>query len=142
MGYRSEVIFAVTPAAAPAFMALLAKYPEVKDMCHEADEFYSGYQEEGDWFMMWSGIKWYDGYPNVDTIESFIDALESDDLSEYGEEKPPVRSKKLMEDGKEKIIYEYWEEHFKFVRLGEDDGDNVHRGHAYDDIYISRSLSY
>ena len=73
MGYRSEVIFAVTPAAAPAFMALLAKYPEVKDMCHEADEFYSGYQEEGDWFMMWSGIKWYDGYPNVDTIESFID---------------------------------------------------------------------
>ena len=59
MGYRSQVVLAIAPEAASAFMALCAKRPEVMQLCHDADEFMSGYEQPGDYFMHWSHIRWY-----------------------------------------------------------------------------------
>ena len=86
MGYRSEVILAIAPEAAPAFMAMCAKYPKVLELCNEADIFRSGYESEGDWFMFWPGIKWYDCDEDVDQIQRFVEALCAADMTDYGED--------------------------------------------------------
>ena len=55
MGYRSEVVLAIAPEAAPAFMAMCAKYPKVNAFCfRDADYKASGHETEGDGFL--SGI--------------------------------------------------------------------------------------
>ena len=133
MGYRSQVILAVAPEAASAFMALCAKDPKVLEFCHEADTFTSGYDREGDYFMFWDQIKWYEGYPEVDALQKFITALEDDDLSDYGEPKHPKRP-----DGQNVE----WGEYFRFVRLGEDTDDLTESGWAFDSIGVTRSVYF
>ena len=133
MGYRSQVVLAIAPEAASAFMALQAKHPEVLALCNDADDFSSGYNQEGDWFMHWSHIKWYEGYEDVDALIKFIDALESDDLSEYGEPESPKRP-----DGTD----DEWGEYFKFIRLGENDDDTVQKGWGFIDIQIVRQIMF
>jgi hypothetical protein len=129
MGYRSEVILAIAPEAASAFMALCAKNPKVLKLCQDADNFESGYEQKGDYFMYWSGIKWYHGDPEIAAIESFVQALDSDDLYEYGEEHAPPGA-------------ETWHEYFKFVRIGEDLADTTDQGWAFPDICIQRTLNF
>ena len=129
MGYRSEVVLAISPEVAPAFMALCAKKPEIMQLCQDADTFKSGYEEPGDYLMHWSSIKWYDSYPEIATLQNFIENLEIDDLTEYGEKHRP--------DG----IAE-WAECFKFIRLGEDCSDIDQRGYGFPDVMTYRSLSF
>ena len=133
MGYRSQVVLAIAPEAAHAFMALQAKHPEVLALCNDADDFTSGYAQSGDWLMHWSHIKWYEGYPEIDILNGFIDALESDDLSEYGEPEPPKRP-----DGTD----DQWGEYFKFIRIGEDNDDLAEKGWGFHDICISRAIQF
>ena len=133
MGYRSQVVLAVAPEAASAFMALCAKDPKVLEFCHKADTFTSGYAREGDYFMFWDHIKWYEGYPEVEAIQAFVLALEDDDLSDYGESEPPKRP-----DGSD----DQWGEYFRFVRLGEDTDDLTEKGWAFDGIGVTRSLYF
>jgi len=134
MGYRSQVVLAIAPEAASAFMALQAKYPKVLELCNDADDFSSGYAQPGDWFMHWSHIKWYEGYPEIDVLNGFIDALEADDLSEYGEPEPPKRP-----DGTD----DQWGEYFKFIRIGEDNDDLTEKGWGFqNDIFISRHIAF
>ena len=128
MGYRSEVVLAVTPEASSAFMALCAKHPEVMQLCHDADIFKSGYEQPGDYFMHWSSIKWYDGFPEIARLMLFVEHLESDDPTEFGEKDDP-------EDGE-------WHECFKFIRLGEDPDDYDQRGYGFPDIQTYRSVSF
>ena len=126
MGYRSEVVFAITPEAVPAFMALCAKTPELQDLCFkENDLLQSGVDRKGDYLFQWDHIKWYSSYPPIEELEAFIDALESDDLSAYGEEEEHD-----------------WHECFKFVRIGEDLDDTDQRGYGFDGIHINRSISF
>ena len=133
MGYRSQVVLAIAPEAAHAFMALQAKHPEVMELCNDADDFTSGYAQPGDWFMHWSHIKWYDSFSEVARLQEFIDALDSDDLSEYGEPEPPKRP-----DG----TIDQWGEYFKFIRIGEDNDDLAEKGWGFDDIQIMRQISF
>jgi len=133
MGYRSQVVLAIAPEAASAFMALCAKDPKVLEFCHEADTFTSGYAREGDYFMFWDHIKWYEGYPEVEAIQAFVLALEDDDLSDYGEAEPPK-----LPDGSD----DQWGEYFRFVRLGEDTDDLTEKGWAFDGIGVTRSLYF
>ena len=128
MGYRSQVVLAISPEAAPAFMALCAKHPEVMKLCQDADDFTSGYEQAGDYFMHWSSIKWYEDYPSIDALYAFICALDEDDLTEYGEEGDP--------EGCE------WHECFKFVRVGKDPDDYDQRGCGFYDISTYRSISF
>tara|TARA_R100000808_G_C2121603_1_gene132801 strand:- start:103 stop:489 length:387 start_codon:yes stop_codon:yes gene_type:complete len=128
MGYRSQVVLAISPEAAPAFMALCAKHPKVMQLCQDADDFTSGYESPGDYFMFWSSIKWYQDYPEIDMLYRFVCSLEEDDLTEYGESGDP--------DGIE------WNECFKFIRIGEDYEDYDQRGYGFPDIMTYRSISF
>ena len=76
MGYRSEVVFAVGKELAPFFTAHLAQNPEAERLCRDADQYESGYEEEGDFFMYWNHIKWYESYPEIKAIEEFIAELD------------------------------------------------------------------
>ena len=112
MGYRSDVVLAIAPEAASAFMALCAKYPKVLELCHEADEFKSGYEQEGDYFMYWADIKW----------------------SDSGEADAPRN-----EDGNGTT---QWHEYFKFIRIGGDQEDTESLGWGFPDIFMARSINF
>ena len=128
MGYRSQVVLAISPEAAPAFLALCAKHPEVMELCQNADDFTSGYEQPGDYFMHWSSIKWYEDYPEIAWLMLFIDNLESDDLTEFGEKADPSTCE--------------WHECFKFIRIGEELEDYDQRGYGFPDIMSYRSISF
>ena len=91
MGYRSEVVLAIAPEASSAFMALCAKNPQVLELCQNADQFVSGRDTNGDWFMYWSDIKWYDSFDDIGALNEFVMMLESDNLTDYGEPDHPIR---------------------------------------------------
>ena len=126
MGYRSQVVLAVTKEATPYFMAMLAKNPSVKRLCEDADTFRGDFDEAGGWIVQWDHIKWYDGYPEIDTINRFIESLESEDLAEYGEpeDASPVT----------------WSDHFIFVKVGEDRDDINTSGFGPWPIYPETSI--
>jgi hypothetical protein len=125
MGYRSEVVLAVSKEAAPYFMAMLAKSPETKRMCQTAHEFIPDFDQEGGWLVHWSSIKWYDGYPEVDVINDFVNSMVCKDLTEYGELEPSSID---------------WSEHFIFVRVGEDYDDTQRDGFGPWEIYPQTSI--
>ena len=126
MGYRSEVVFAITPEVAPAFMALCAKIPSLHELCFKHhDTLESNRLEEGDYMFQWDHIKWYHSHEEISALDGFMTALESEDLSEYGEHE--VRE---------------WMYGFKFVRVGEDADDVEERGYGFDDIQLNRSISF
>ena len=128
MGYRSQVVLAISPEVAPAFMALCAKNPEVMKLCQDADDFTSGYEQPGDYFMHWSSIKWYEDYPEIDILYAFVCSLEAEDLGNYGEPSVP--------EGTD------WNDCFKFIRIGEDPDDFDHQGYGFPDIMSCRSISF
>ena len=132
MGYRSDVILGIAPEAAPAFMALTAKHPGLMQLCNEADKFESGFEQEGDWFMFWSSIKWYESYEEIDILNQFIEAMALDDLTEYGMPDNPVKDGKEME----------WAEFFRFIKLGEDNDDTTDSGYAFTGVHINRSIDW
>jgi hypothetical protein len=131
MGYRSEVVLAVNAKIVPALMVMFANSEEAQRLCtKECDELLTDYDGAGNWLMRWDSIKWYESFPEIAMLNSFIQALECDDLSEYG--------LKALDD---------WEgaeyaELFSFVRIGEDTDDIDQRGYGFDSIGISRSIDY
>ena len=139
MGYRSQVLLVVDKHAAPAFMAMLAKNPEAHDLCfRDSDETRPGYDEPGDWLVRWDNIKWYESYKEVRAIQDFVEAMEASDLSEYGEAEAPLLSDS---NGKKNPHHGDWNEHFKFIRIGEDYEDIETKGYAFD-IYVNRGIDY
>jgi len=138
MGYRSQVVLAVAPELAGAFLSLFAKNKEVEDLCRNANKFDSGYEQEGDYFMHWDGLKWYDSFPEIADILHFIESVESDDMSEYGLGDAP---KIKYRDG---TMYDCnWDDYMRFIRIGEDLDDIEIKGHyASSDICISRDISF
>jgi len=134
MGYRSDVVLAIAPEAASAFMALCAKEPKVLELCQQADNFESGYEQKGDYFMYWSGIKWYCDDPEIAAINSLVQALDSDDLFEYGEPDAP-----RCPNGNGTT---QWHEYFKFIRIGEDLDDTECLGWGFNDIQMSRAINF
>ncbi len=137
MGYRSQVVLAVAPELAGAFLSLFAKNKEVEDLCRNADKFDSGYEQEGDYFMHWDHLKWYDSFPEIADIMHFIESVELDDMSEYGLGDAPNK----LRDGTE--YKADWSDYFRFVRIGEDMDDVDIKGYyASSDINISREISF
>ena len=131
MGYRSEVVLAIDAKIVPALMTVFAKCEATQKLCtQECDELITDYDGDGNWMMRWDGIKWYESYPEIATLNSFVQALECDDLSDYGI--------KALDD---------WEgaeyaELFNFVRIGEDTEDIDQRGYGFESIGIHRSINY
>ena len=106
-------------------MAMLAKSPDTKRLCETADEFTPYFDEEGGWLVRWSHIKWYEGYPEVDVINDFVEAMSSDDLTQYGE----LESSSIE-----------WSEHFIFVRVGEECDDIRQEGYGPWPIFPQTSI--
>ena len=120
MGYRSTAILAVSKEARPYLMHFLGKEPEAMSMCFgphsDRVEHFQG--EEGSIMFRFDGIKWYDSFPEIRAIEAFMCHME-DTIDGLGE----------------------GDEHFRFVRIGEDDGDVERRGWAFD-IHPVTSIEY
>ena len=126
MGYRSQVVLAIAPEAASAFMAVLAKHPQSMALCNDADKFESGYEREGDWLVHWSYIKWYEGYAGVDAVNEFMQWCHETDIKDenFPEDRQPSG-----------------DEFFRFVRVGEDQDDIVQDGYCEDfQIYTHTSI--
>ena len=108
MGYRSNVVLAMSEPIKPYFLTLMATNPKAKKFIEEADVFASSKIEEGDFVVAWNGVKWYPSYDEVEAIINFVFDLENHDLSDYGAKSGDIQ----------------WEEElFKFIRIGEDHGD-------------------
>ena len=129
MGYRSEVILAIDAEVVPALMAAFAKCEETQKLCtKDTDHLDTDYDGKGNWLMRWDHIKWYTSYPEIEMLNKLIEAMESDELDEFGiptNDDAPVYS-----------------DMFRFVRIGEDMDDNEVRGYGFDNIYISRGISF
>ena len=114
MGYRSEIVLVVGKEALPLFMTALAKEPEARALCYShADKRLDDY-EDGAVLFHWDHIKWYDSYKEVAAIEEFMNDCDTEDL----------------------------EDHYRFVRSGEELDDNEVRGWGFDHVYITRSVEY
>ena len=122
MGYRSEVVIAISKDLMPHFLTVFAKEPGCRPMVFKDHDYMNeNYDGEETFIVSWSGIKWYEGYPEVDALNHFIDKCDGDDIE--GLEDP-------------------WE-HFRFLRLGEDSNDMVEKGYMHaSDICFHRSISF
>ena len=121
MGYRSQVSFAIHPDKVDEFLAVLAACPETLRLCqgYPSDE-YNGMKpnvfEKGDLLITLDGIKWYEGYKEVDAIDEFI--------------------RKVIEDDDEP-------DKVRFLRIGEDHQDIQECGeYAWDDLRIQPASIY
>ena len=115
MGYRSEVVLAVNKEIIPEFLAYLATNEEARILVYShADHMDQDYEQGGHLLVSWSGIKWYESYPEIAVIEKFTCELDAD--TDKGEM-------------------------FRFIRVGEDYEDIEQRGYGFD-IHVNRAIDY
>ena len=120
MGYRSEVVLALSPQIMPHFLAVIARCPEARELCwaHSSVLIRDYNRTPGAMCFQWESIKWYESYAGVQAIQEFLswcEVCEAGDLDAM--------------------------DHIRFVRIGEelDDVDMV--GYGFD-IHVERSISY
>ena len=123
MGYRSVVVLAVCKEARPHLMHFLGKYPSAMTLAfkHHDEKIEDFQNEEGSIMFKWDYIKWYEGYDEIEAFTEFMDHMDSD----YEEEENR----------------NHGDEHYRFVRVGEDASDIEERGHAFN-IYPSVNIDY
>ena len=115
MGYRSEVVFAVAPPLVDKFLAVMAASEKVRDFI-KWDEYNKegirfNFYNEGDIVVNLTGIKWYDDFEEVKKIKEFFDEVQSESIDN--------------------------DEHFRFIRIGDDSEDQEVMGYYEDDqLYI------
>ena len=123
MGYRSQVVLAIAEPLVPQFMVTMAKSPQARALCfgdaYRQERDFQG--EKGRLFFEWDYIKWYDSFEEVQAIEDFLN---------WAEDKLKIDGKEI--DG---------DEHFRFVRIGEEYDDIETRGYGFD-IHPVRSIDY
>ena len=123
MGYRSEVVLAVGEELMPHFLNVLAQEPAARSLVFKDNSTLSeNYDGENTLLVSWSDIKWYtESYPEVGAIQKFVDECDFNDIEGI----------------------DNTDEHFRFVRVGEDYNDVEEHGtlHSWR-ICINRSLSF
>ena len=131
MGYRSVVALAVSKKMMPHFLGHLSQCDDAayKFVFMETDKKIEDYDGDGTTMFLWESIKWYDSYPEVRAITDFI-CMQTDYLES------------ICEDVEEFRRGQYCE-HFRFVRMGEDNEDIEEEGWLCSgDIGIRRELSF
>jgi len=131
MGYRSEVVLAVSKKMMPHFLGHLSQCDDsaYKFVFMETDKKIEDYDGEGTTVFSWDHVKWYESYPEVKAINDFI-AMNTDYLGS------------ICEDVEEFQSGDY-DEHIRFVRIGESYDDIEEEGYlCSSDIAISRSVSF
>tara|TARA_Y100000034_G_C6809423_1_gene363677 strand:- start:246 stop:638 length:393 start_codon:yes stop_codon:yes gene_type:complete len=130
MGYRSQVVLAVGKELKPYFLAALASSSEAAALVFKhTDRFENDGYDDGVMLMHWSGIKWYDSYEEIDTINKFVNDCENECLEGWSAEQNDDHG------------YAY--QNFRFLRIGEDYDDIQDKGEfLFGDIYISREIQF
>ncbi len=134
MGYRSQVVLAISKQLRPAFMAALAPNKDATALVfNDHDTLDLDYGGDGSLLVVWDGIKWYSGMGDnvIDLIDKFVDEAESDEW-EFKEDPPDHDSGAGSASS----------EHFRFVRVGEESDDITVRGQGFWDIYPHTSICY
>jgi len=134
MGYRSQVVLAISKQLRPAFMAALAPNKEATALVfNDHDTLDLDYGGDGSLLVVWDGIKWYSGMGDnvIDLIDKFVDDAGCDTW-EF-EEDPPHQAPGAGSASSE---------HFRFVRVGEESDDITVRGEGFWDIYPSTMINY
>jgi len=74
MGYRSEVCIALDASATDSLNAFLEVLPgnSLKELLNDADE--TNHSEDTVKYY-WHHIKWYEGYPGIDEMETLLSHL-------------------------------------------------------------------
>ena len=128
MGYRSVVALAVSEKMMPHFLGHLSQCDDAayKFVFMETDKKIEDYDGDGTTMFLWEDIKWYDSYPEVRAITDFV-SMNTDYL---------YSASKDFDDHS-------YAEHFRFVRMGEDNEDIEEEGWLCSgDIGIRRELSF
>ena len=122
MGYRSEVVLAVSKQLQPHFLAAMAKQPEaIRLVFSESTALEKDYDGEGTLVVAWDDIKWYtESDPVIAAVQDFVDAC--DGVEEF--------------EGIDDTT-----DHFRFLRLGEDANDVQDCGYlCTDQLYWTRTI--
>ena len=128
MGYRSVVALAVSEKMMPHFLGHLSQCDDAayKFVFMETDKKIEDYDGDGTTMFLWESIKWYDSYPEVRAITDFVS----------------MNTDYLYSASKDFDNHSY-AEHFRFVRMGEDNEDIEEEGWLCSgDIGIRRELSF
>ena len=128
MGYRSVVALAVSKKMMPHFLGHLSQCEDAayKFVFLETDKKIEDYDGDGTTMFLWESIKWYDSYPEVRAITDFVS----------------MNTDYLYSASKDFDNHSY-AEHFRFVRMGEDNEDIEEEGWLCSgDIGIRRELSF
>ena len=126
MGYRSQVVMAISKELIPFLLLATSKCKETEELVFKYGNLDRNYENDKSWLLVWEGIKWYEGYSDIDAIEKFIDDAESGDWVITNDDGQDVHSEEL----------------FRFVRVGEEFGDIDVRGSGYWDISPVTSIQY
>ena len=128
MGCRSEVVLAVSKKMMPHFLGHLSQCDDAayKFVFMETDKKIEDYDGEGATVFSWDHVKWYESYPEVKAINDFVQ-MNTDYLYSTSED---------FDDHS-------YAEHFRFVRMGENNEDVEEEGWlCCDDIGIRRAVSF
>ena len=126
MGYRSNVVLAITKHLTPFLTLATSQNAATQALVFkDTDHFDRNYEGENSWLMTWDGIKWYESYEDIQTLEKFIQEATSDEYE-------------FEVDGKKQSS----SEHIRFVRVGEESGDIEMSGDGFWDIYPTTHINY
>ena len=126
MGYRAQVVLAISKHLTPFLTLACSQNAEAQALVFKhADNFDRDYGGDKSWLIAWDGIKWYDSYEDIGTIERFVQEAISDEYEFEVDGKPQSSS-----------------EHIKFVRVGEEDTDIETYGEGFWDIYATTNICY
>jgi len=131
MGYRSVVALAVSKKMMPHFLGHLSQCDDAayKFVFMETDQKIEDYDGDGTTMFLWESIKWYDTFPEIRAITDFI-CMQTDYLESICEDVEEFRRGQHLE-------------HFRFVRMGEDNGDIQQEGWLCEDVIgIRRTLTF
>ena len=107
MGYRSQVVLAISKHLVPFMLLATSKNKATEELVFKDTEtFNRDYQGDKSWLMVWDSIKWYDSYEEISTIMEFVEKASNDDI-EFEVDGEPQSSA----------------EHIRFVHVGEDHDD-------------------
>ena len=126
MGYRSQVVLAISKELIPFLMLATSKNKEAEELVFKYGNLDRNYENDKSWLMVWDSIKWYEGYADIDAIEQVLDDAEYGDWKITDDDGNEVNSEEL----------------FRFARVGEEHGDIVVRGSGYWDITPVTSIQY
>lgn len=126
MGYRSQVVLAISKHLIPFILLATSKNKATEELVFEnTSNFDRDYEGDKSWLMVWDSIKWYDSFEDIHTIMEFVEKA-SIDVIEFEVDGEPQSSS----------------EHIRFVQVGEDYGDVKVMGDAFWDIYPHTSINY